>query len=120
MGGLSEQFPLVVLSCGAITVLILAAPKAATQSRFANPRWLIAFVVILLVLQFAMTQWWFSSYSLMIIGPMALLVGIVVGDHWSQAWRIMPRPTSVIVTMAIAGLLLVGFKTWSDNAKMDE
>jgi len=86
LSGLSDYPLLVTATVGAATALVLSEP-AAGPKRYSDPRWLILLIAVFLLIQLALTPWWFAGYIVMVLGPMALLSGIVAGDHWEDAWR---------------------------------
>ena len=96
LSGLSDYLVLVAVAIGAATALVLSEP-AAGPKRYSDPRWLILLVGVFLLVQLALTSWWFQAYFITVLGPMGLLSGIVVGDHWESAWRTSAKLTFSIL-----------------------
>jgi hypothetical protein len=119
LSGLSDYLVLVTMTAGAATVLVLSEP-ATGPKRYSDPRWLILLVVVFLLIQLVPIPWWFASYFIMVLGPMALLSGVVAGDHWESAWRTSSKLTFAALMVLFAGVTLLAAKTWRSNALMEK
>ena len=118
LNGLSDYLVLATMMVGAATALVLSEPPANTK-RYSDPRWLILLVAVFLLIQLALTPWWFAAYIMMVLGPMALLSGVVAGDHWDSAWRSNAKLTFAALMVLFAGVMLEAAKTWKTNAQID-
>ena len=118
LSGLSDYPLLVTATVGAATALVLSEP-AAGPKRYSDPRWLILLIAVFLLIQLALTPWWFAGYIVMVLGPMALLSGIVAGDHWEDAWRTSSKLAFAALMVLFAGVTLSAAKTWHSNALME-
>jgi 4-amino-4-deoxy-L-arabinose transferase-like glycosyltransferase len=119
LSGLSDYFVLVTMTVGAATALVISGP-AALPRRYPDPRWLILLVVLFLLMQLALTPWWFPAYVMMVAGPMALLSGIVAGDYWRKGWRGGAKLTFTAVVILFAGVTLGAAKSWHGNARIEK
>ncbi len=119
LSGLSDYFVLITITVGAVTALVLSQP-AAGPKRYSDPRWLILLITVFLLGQLTLTPWWFVNYLVMVLGPMALLSGIVAGDHWDSAWRTSSKSAFAALMVVFAGLTLVAAKAWHGNALMEK
>ena len=118
LSGLSDYIVLVAMTIGAATALVISGP-AADRKRYSDPRWLIFLVALFLLIQLALTPWWFAAYVMMVLGPMALLSGVVAGDYWKSAWRSGAKATFTVLMVLFAGVTLGAAKTWHSNARIE-
>jgi hypothetical protein len=120
--GFSDQLLLVLLACGAALASAMPAPSLRPQARgWPDPRWLVLFVLASLIAAVGAAPTYFSYHFVMVLGPMALLAGIALGDFWEAVGD--PRPQRAFcgaLALILTGTMLIAAETWRSNAKLAE